>query len=102
LSSRSDFGAADEEDVALADVLDPPVAAHHQRPAADPLAAHGLVEVGAERVLADHADDERGLGVVEGAGRPLDELGEIEEKHGLDPILGRRRGGRTGRRQGRA
>jgi hypothetical protein len=53
----------------------------------------------AEGIVAQDADAEGLIGAGEGAGRPLDELGEVEKEDGLDLVfLGNRRLGAPGQR----
>src|SRR2546430_3166950 len=51
-------------------------------------AADGLIEKALERVVPQHADDERSCGVGKGCRRPIDELREVEQEDGLQVRLG--------------
>jgi hypothetical protein len=81
--------ATDEQDVAVADLRHTAVALDDQGSLIDHLPANDFVELRTERVLAENTDDERRVGAREGLGRPVDKLGEIEEKDRLDLILRR-------------
>lgn len=48
------------------------------------------LEITAERVVAQHADDERSLAILERFRRPLDELGEVVKIGAFQLVLGRR------------
>ena len=67
-------------------------APHDERPAIDGFALHHFVEIGAERIVAEHADDERRVGTREGRGRPFDEAREVVQEYRLHLVFaGRRR-----------
>src|SRR5215475_4106654 len=57
-------------------------------PAFDGLSFDDALERPAERVLSKHANSQRAILVFRRL-RPLDELGEVVEKSGLDLVLGR-------------
>ena len=68
------------------------IAADLQGPVAHLLVANRFVQIRAERVISKDPDDKRRGAIPKGGGRPLDELGKVEQKDGLDLIfLGRRR-----------
>src|SRR5437660_2633350 len=90
------LGPADEQDVADLDVFHSLVATHHEGPRSPTLPADRGIEHVAERIFAQHTNGQRRLGVRNGFRRPIDELGEIEQEHGLHLIL---RGPRRLRRQ---
>src|SRR2546427_2383320 len=45
--------------------------------------AHRLVQHAPERIIPEHADDHRRVGVGKRVSRPIDELREVEEEDGL-------------------
>lgn len=59
----------------------------------------GRIEIAIERIVAKHADHDRLLLARECGGRPLDELREIEQEHGLDLVIAHRRRVRERRKQ---
>src|SRR6266511_4381490 len=56
-------------------------------PAFQALIAHGSVQGAAERIIAENADHERRVGGGKGFGRPIDELREVEQEHGLHLVF---------------
>jgi hypothetical protein len=70
--------AADEQDVAVGDVLGVLEALHDDGPGAQRFTAHHLVDGAAERVVAEDADDEGRAGRFEHFRGPFHELPEVE------------------------
>src|SRR2546427_5961240 len=60
--------------------------------------AHRLVQHAPERIIPEHADDHRRVGVGKRVSRPIDELREVEEEDGLQLVF---RGPRGLRREAR-
>src|SRR5579871_2688861 len=79
----------DVQDVAVAHFVDAVITLDDHRMLFDMLATHDRVEIGAEGILTQDADHERGRSTFVRAARPLHELREIEEEDGLHAILGR-------------
>ena len=77
------LGPADEQDVARRDVIDSAVALDLQWPVVHCLAPHRFIQIRAERILPEDADDEGRVALGKGRGRPLDELSKVEEKTAL-------------------
>ncbi len=102
LSQARNLGLIDEEDLAVVDLGNAAEAAHGERVPVDPLVVDRLVQVRAEGIAADDADDKGLVGRGECLRRPLDETREIEQKDGLNLIFGRRIGGAQVRRDAEA
>src|SRR5262249_51825760 len=94
------LGLADEKDVAGGDVLDAAEPLDHEGAVVDLFAADGLIEVGAERVVAQYADDQRGLRAGERRRRPFHKLGEVEQEPRLELVFARAAGLRARARRG--
>jgi hypothetical protein len=90
--------STDEQDVAGFDVLDAAKPCDRQLAALDDFSLDHLIEESAERIVAQHADDNRGVRAGKRVGRPVDELNEVEQEDGLDLALVERRALRRGRR----
>src|SRR5690242_21189634 len=84
----------DEENLTRLQISTGPKAFDDEPPTGDLLAPHSVVERTSERVVTEHADDERLLRIGQRLGRPAHELREIEKKDGLDLVL-RGLGGRS-------
>ena len=82
--------SANEQDMASVYIFHAAIALHDQGSVVHPFTAHGLIQVRAERVPSEHADDQRSLCVGEGLGRPLYKLSKVEQENGLELILPRR------------
>src|SRR6202030_2201222 len=83
------LAAADEQDVAIADLPHAAVALDAQRPPVDRLTPDDFVEPGTKGVFAENSNDERGVRTREGPCGPVHELCEVEEEDRLDLIFGR-------------
>ncbi len=87
--------AADEQDMTRLDLFHTAIALNGQGPVVDFFITHGLVQVSAERVFSQDADDQRYLPIGKGLLRPFDELREVEQENRLELVLlrGRSLGG---------
>src|SRR3989442_67601 len=74
---------ADEQDVAPRDVVHSLIATDREWPRSPMFPAHGGIEEIAERAATQNPDDQRRLRVRNGLRRPIDELREVEQEHGL-------------------
>ena len=83
------LGSADKEHLAALDLLRGSKALNRQPSVVHLFAAHDVIEVRAERIVAEHADRQRSALLGEDGGRPVHELREVEQKHGLHLILSR-------------
>ena len=86
---RSLLRAADEDDLAVVQVGEIARAYHHQAAAVDQLALDHPVQSGAERIVTQDADAERGVLAGEGRLGPFDELRKVEKKGRLDLVFPR-------------
>src|SRR5205085_8991094 len=84
------LGCAEKENMTVRCILDVRESLYEQLLAHDGFVTDGLFEDWAERVLANHSDDQGISAVLECFVRPCDELGKVEEECGLD--LRHRRG----------
>src|SRR3569833_1185424 len=85
------FRTTEEQDLAICQLLDVLGTVYDQRVAVHRFATNNLIERRTERVVAEHADDNRCARGGKRLGRPIHELCEVEEKDSLDL-----RGGRSG------
>ena len=75
------LGGRDEQDLTAADVGDRGVALDRKRMLLHRFAAHHLVEIVPQRVIAENADHERGAVAGQSRRRPFDEMSEVEQEH---------------------
>ncbi len=79
--------ALTKTNVALAGLLSVANLTYHEFPVSDHLPFDSLVQRGAERIGAEHADFDRLVGALERLRRPFHEFGEVEKKRRLYLIL---------------
>jgi hypothetical protein len=86
------FRPSDVQDVAILQLTDGSVALDDHAPLAHGFSMDDRVELGTERIGPENSNDERCFGAAKGLRRPFDELGEVEEEHGLHTVFRQRLG----------
>src|SRR5437879_737776 len=69
----------DEQDMTGLDLFYSTIPFNDQRPVVHLLTPHHFVQVSAEGILSQDANDQRGAWFGKGVGRPLDELSKVEK-----------------------
>ena len=89
---------ADEQDVAAVDLARRAITTDHDRPISNGFPLDDLVQAGAERIVAQDPDRDRGALVGKRFLGPFHELREIEEEGRLQVVLARESALRSARR----
>src|SRR5580704_13369915 len=95
------LGSGNKENLARSRLLAARDQVNRNGPVGHRFSANRVVERRAERIFAQHANGERIVGIGERLGRPFDESGKVEEKHGFELIFADGGSVRAGSRRGR-